>query len=257
MSRYQDEYCYPGTDVLRNHLDIRDPEKLARAEAILVASAMEGGLREPFTFSPDGLRNVHRQMFEKLYPFAGEFRRVDMAKIGDDGKTRVDFSLGALVERKEMSRFFRELTDDLTSQDGFARPTLPEFAHRASVYLKDLNFIHPFPEGNGRVQRVFLQGLANHSGFKLDITKISPEAWIAGSIESYRTSEQQPDGSFSRHPKMSALIEQACQADRVQGMTKTPYFDRLAERARDAAKDKASGAVKTERSRDTDNSQTR
>lgn len=235
MSSYEDKYCYPGTGVLKNHLNIRDPERLAEAEASIVMRAMRKGLREPFVFTPDGLRNVHRQMFEKLYPFAGEFRRVDMAKIADDGKTRVDFSLGALVERKEMPRFFRELTDDLTSQQGFARPTLPEFAHRASVYLKDLNFIHPFPEGNGRVQRVFLQELASHSGFKLDITKITPQAWIAASIESYRTPEQEPDGSFSRHPKMSALIEQYCQHDRAQETTKNRYVDRLFERARPLA----------------------
>ena len=224
MSSYEDEYCYPGTGVLRNHLNIRDPERLAEAEASIVMRAMRNGLREPFEFTPDGLRNVHRQMFERLYPFAGEFRRVDVAKVADDGKARVEFALGAFVERVELKRFFeKELAGDLNSEQGFKAPTLPEFAHRASVYLKDLNFIHPFPEGNGRVQRVFLQELASHSGHRLDLTKISPDAWINASIESYRTPEQQPDGSFFRHPKMAALIEQACRDERNPDKSPTPY----------------------------------
>lgn len=247
MSSYEDEYCFPDTGVLRNYLNIRDPERLAEAEASIVVRAMRNGLREPFDFTPDGLRNVHRQMFEKLYPFAGEFRRVDMAKIGEDGKTRIEFMKGAYVERIGLEKsFFRDLAADLPSERGFLKPSLPEFAHRASVYLKELNFIHPFPEGNGRVQRIFLQELAKRAGYEIDLTKIDRASWIAASVQS-REIPEMVDGKFSEHPKMSQLIRAAC---RDRGQTRD-VTERLRDRLLDA---RAQGGDQT---RDRDDGQER
>ena len=42
----------------------------------------------------------------------------------------------------------------------------------AGRFLSDLNALHPFREGNGRVQRIFLQLLANNAGWQLDWTLV-------------------------------------------------------------------------------------
>ena len=76
--------CYPGTPVLINKLDLRDQAALDQAERISVTlRAAELELRtftEPFTF--DFYRMLHRELFQDLYPWAGELRTIDLSKKG-------------------------------------------------------------------------------------------------------------------------------------------------------------------------------
>lgn len=257
MTSYEERYCYPGTDgVLRNKHDIRDHDRLEAAEAILVGSAMRGGLREPFSFSPDGLRAVHRQMFEKLYPWAGEFRTVDANKVADDGKSEIKFAPGYRVAMS-VRDFFRDLSVDLTSADGFAGVAKPDFAYRAAVYLADLNFIHPFPDGNGRMQRIFVDQLARHSGFGFDITRITREAWHEASADSYGQGIYDANGrviEFGPHEKMTALLSRALTPAREKSAD--AYRDRLVERLRQEARDQGQD-VQRDPGRDRDDGQGR
>ncbi len=56
-----DPYVYPGTEVLRNRLDERDPARLAVLEyAATRARAAEG---PTFPLSVDGYRATHRHLF--------------------------------------------------------------------------------------------------------------------------------------------------------------------------------------------------
>lgn len=216
MRTYDELYCYPGSDsVLRNHLGIRDPDDLARAEAFIVTTAMRDGLREPFEYSPEGLKAVHRQMFEHLYPFAGEFRSVNLDKIGEDGRPVVSFAPGHMIERVEMPRFFNDLRDDFETHRAFDNLDSKTFAYRASVYMADLNYLHPFPEGNGRVQRVLLEQMATRAGHGLRHESIERDAWQKASIDSFGQDRYGPRGipvKLGPHEKMTALISQAVDA---------------------------------------------
>jgi fido (protein-threonine AMPylation protein) len=40
-----------------------------------------------------------------------------------------------------------------------------------------LNYLHPFPEGNGRSTLTMLAQLAREAEYTLDYTKISPQEW--------------------------------------------------------------------------------
>ena len=44
-----------------------------------------------------------------------------------------------------------------------------EFAQQASVIMGDVNFVHPFREGNGRTQLQYLKLLAERAGHTLDL----------------------------------------------------------------------------------------
>ena len=48
--------------------------------------------------------------------------------------------------------------------------------------MAELNAIHPFREGNGRTQRVFVSELAREAGHVLDFTVVSRERMIAASV---------------------------------------------------------------------------
>ena len=48
--------------------------------------------------------------------------------------------------------------------------------------MVDLNAVHPFREGNGRTQRVFIEALAHAAGYNLDFSVASRERMIQASI---------------------------------------------------------------------------
>ncbi len=200
MKSYND-YFYAGTFTLQNKLGITDVDKLAAAEAEFTRARARQPI-EKFDFTPEAFQKLHHHLFQDLYPWAGQFRTVDVSKI-DDRRKRVPFERGALVT-PAMKRFCGELGHDLKSSEGFRNPATNDFAYRAAVYLKDLNYIHPFVEGNGRIQRLFLGELARHSGHRLGHTRIDPKRWMEASRESYLQADP-----FGPHSKMSALIRDA------------------------------------------------
>lgn len=78
-----DPYVYPGTDVLVNHFDVRDEDRLGRIERLVSFEAMVELMRDPAreqSFDFDTLAWIHRRIFEDVYPFAGELRTVEISK---------------------------------------------------------------------------------------------------------------------------------------------------------------------------------
>jgi cell filamentation protein len=60
-----------------------------------------------------------------------------------------------------------------------------EFARQAAVIIGDVNYIHPFREGNGRTQLQYLKQLAIQAGHRLDLTRIDAAGWIEASKASH------------------------------------------------------------------------
>lgn len=46
-----------------------------------------------------------------------------------------------------------------------------------------INKLHPFREGNGRTQRVFIAQLAHHAGYWVDYTKVDPDELMIATIQ--------------------------------------------------------------------------
>ncbi|EGF89911.1 uncharacterized protein y4lH [Asticcacaulis biprosthecium C19] len=81
-----DPYVYPGTDVLRNRLDLRDHGTLEYAGRNLVQVRIEQGA--PYgRFDLAHLKAIHRHLFQDLYAWAGEIRTVEINK---DGSQPID-----------------------------------------------------------------------------------------------------------------------------------------------------------------------
>lgn len=75
-------YCYEGTNVLKNKLNIRDQNKLQAIErkltSLRVLDLLEKPVRGLFDFKH--LMEIHRYIFQDLYNWAGHIRIVDIAK---------------------------------------------------------------------------------------------------------------------------------------------------------------------------------
>src|SRR5712675_1042429 len=150
MPDSSDPYTYPGTDVLRNSLDIRDPRQLAAFEANATAARLIELDAAPLEGRIDTthLKAIHRHIFQDVYAWAGEFRTVNISKGGRP------FGAAAFLE-SALQQVFRKLA----AAECLRQLDATRFADRAAYFLGEVNAAHPFREGNGRTQREFLREL--------------------------------------------------------------------------------------------------
>ena len=59
-----------------------------------------------------------------------------------------------------------------------------EFINEFTDLYCDLNYLHPFREGNGRIQRLFLTMLLKSIDKTLDFSKIDPDILMIATIKS-------------------------------------------------------------------------
>jgi cell filamentation protein len=172
----KDPYCFPGTTVLRNRLDIRDEARLGEAEAILTQLRAE----EPLpvgAFDPAHHRALHRHLFQDVYDWAGDYRTVRLSKGGST------FCFPEHIDA-EMQKLFTA-----SPPDWFRVAGLDEFASRLAHFLAELNAIHPFREGNGRTQLLFASLIAEENGRQLAYERMDAAEMMAAMIASFRGDE--------------------------------------------------------------------
>jgi cell filamentation protein len=163
-------YCYPPDHlVLRNKLDLRDAGQLDFFERELVAQRTAQGIPSG-QFDLAHLRAIHRHLFQDVYDWAGELRTVEIAKGGNQFQFRQYVTTGmADVHRRIVAATYLK---------GLAARA---FADKAGEIIGDLNYVHPFREGNGRTQVLYLEALARHAGHPIDLTRLVRESWMEAS----------------------------------------------------------------------------
>ncbi len=124
---------------LENKLNITDQAELAREEERISKSCAKkmfetGYLNtlEPGTFV--ALKQIHKYLFEEIYEFAGELRKVNIAK-GNFRFTPLAYLEEAIknIEKMPQSTYYEII----------------------EKYV-EMNIAHPFREGNGRSTRIWL-----------------------------------------------------------------------------------------------------
>ena len=120
-------------------------------------------------------RALHRHFFQDVYDWAGEIRAIRTGKGGNW------FCYPEYIEG-EADRVFRELAARNYLADN---PGKQEFAAEAAWILSEINAIHPFREGNGRIQLVFLTMLARNAGLRINERKLRPQQFLAAMIQSF------------------------------------------------------------------------
>lgn len=175
---------YTGSDpyidengVLINKKGIKDEselDKVERASSYMKALYLD---QNPIKgkFDLKHLRAIHKKLFEDIYPFAGKIR---------DGylqKGQQDFTMGYRIV-PQAEKLFTQLKNEQ-----FLKKTEPaKIAGRLAYYMGEINAIHPFREGNGRTQRIFIAQLAKEAGFELTFSKATQEEMINASIQAHR-----------------------------------------------------------------------
>ena len=174
MSRYDYEYewdilyCYPDSHVLKNKLIILDSETLATAEreitAARIAEIMDKPVRGNFDFNH--LQAIHHAIFRDIFEWAGVPRTVDISK-GNQ------FCL-----YRHLNTYAGGIFDTLNKEEFLRCVTANDMPERLAYYMSEINVLHPFRDGNGRTQRVFIEYLAQCAGFDVDFSSVSGDEMI-------------------------------------------------------------------------------
>ena len=148
--------------MLENKLGITDSAELARIEEKIskqkAVEMFESGYLESLeagTF--EGLAKIHKYLFDEIYDFAGEVRKVNISK--------GNFRFAPLIY----------LDAALQSIDKMPQSTFDEIVEK---YV-EMNVAHPFREGNGRSTRIWLDlMLKKEIGYVVDWSKVDKEDYL-------------------------------------------------------------------------------
>ena len=167
------KYCYPGTDILINKLGIKDRAKLEKLENALIVFKIYELRKKGITgeFDINHLLSIHKYLLSDLYDFAGILRTENIAK--DNFK----FADARFLEKEII-----KLLDQLEQEEYLKGKEKKELSERLAYYLSELNVLHPFREGNGRVTREFIRQLALRNGYLLDLRKVEYKEILDASI---------------------------------------------------------------------------
>lgn len=168
-------YCYPDSDVLKNKMGVRDSERLSRLERRLTMLRLLELIDKPIRgkFDLKHLQAIHKYIFQDVYEWAGEIRKVDIAK--GNMFCNVRFLPGQAAE----------IFGKLKEEDYLQGLEEEDLIGRLVYYFSEINALHPFREGNGRSQREFIRCLALHNGYVVNFANASKEEMMKASEDSF------------------------------------------------------------------------
>lgn len=154
-------YTYPNSSVLKNKQGFTDPEKASLNEHILTTERiLDLNLNPIMVYSVKDILAIHRYIFQDTYEWAGNYRQVNISKSGNAFLPIQSFESGEMY----LNSLITEFHEKANSRD--------ELISSLSKILDNLNYFHPFREGNGRTQREVIRVLALSKGF---MGQIAPE----------------------------------------------------------------------------------
>ena len=168
-------YCYKDTNVLKNRLGIKDQQLLKNLEADYSAIKQNKLMSEPINgrFSVNHLCRIHKYLFGDIYYFAGHFRKEDIMK----GATR-------FLHYVDIKARLSTLLSELAGENHLKGLDDTDLVRRSAYYFAELNYIHPFREGNGRTTREFMRQLFSVNGWQISWDKVPAEMLLSAMEES-------------------------------------------------------------------------
>jgi cell filamentation protein len=168
-----DPYLYgDGSKVLANKAGITDSEALQAHEYRVSAARTPLALRyaaRATRINEKTWCEVHRLLLGEIYGWAGKFRTVGLSK----GKT--EFAPPAALRGWADKHVFPLFKQEAKAAGG----DLERFALALAKCWGELNFLHPFREGNGRCTHIIVRELAARHGWVLYLERIEHETEVA------------------------------------------------------------------------------
>ena len=146
---------------MKNLVGAQNQRDLHRAEADLSnARTIQLLDHQLIDATRDGveIRGLHRHLFQDIYPWAGAYRRIDMRR--GAGEFFAPFVMVPNLVDTMCATLFA--VDNLRGLDR------RDFLRGLADFYDQLNYAHPFRDGNRRAQRLFWSRIAFDAGWILD-----------------------------------------------------------------------------------------
>lgn len=171
-------YTDPNSGLLRNLQDISDPDVLLFVESGAVTKSLQELYENPIKIKGiDSLFEIHKHLFQDIYAWAGKKRKVEISK---DGKQ--------FLPTTYFDNAFRYIDQLIAEFKKIRKDNKRKLAEKLAEILDNVNYLHPFREGNGRTQREFLRLLALDKRLTLNLNPPDEnsvyERYMKGTIES-------------------------------------------------------------------------
>ena len=116
-----------------------------------------------FELSVDYLKYIHKYLFQDIYEFAGEFRKIDFSKhekiLNNDSVAYGDFK--TLTESLEY-----DIT--LEKDKNYKNMSIVDVIKNITDFSSSIWQVHPFREGNTRTTAVFIEKYLINLGYNVD-----------------------------------------------------------------------------------------
>ena len=166
---------YEGTNCLINKFNIQNEEQLAKIEAGITLAKTAELERNPIraSFDFEHYKQIHKYLFEDLYEWAGKIRTVDISKKGTNFTSAENIETVAIAcfDRLKRFNYFRNLDFE-------------DFVENIVDFYCSTNMLHPFREGNGRTQRIFIAQLIRFCGYDINFSEINTDELMVATIHS-------------------------------------------------------------------------
>lgn len=162
-----DPYVYPGTNILRNVLDIQDRQTLDDAEADYVSLRLRELAENPLEgdYGVNHLAEMHKYIFQDIYEWAGKIRTINIEK--------EEPALGGLsIEYSDKSKIEDDLSEALKKMTSRSWINL-SLDDKVKYFSEDLAAVwkvHGFREGNTRLAVTFCCQFIEAQGIPIDRT---------------------------------------------------------------------------------------
>jgi cell filamentation protein len=170
-------YTDPKTGILRNLAGVTDADGLLFFESAAVIKRSNELETQPIAIqNAETLFEIHRYLFQDVYHWAGQKRTVEISKQGKPFFLTAYFDNGFA--------FINTLISEYRKIDPIDKQKISE---SLAVLLDNINYLHPFREGNGRTQREFIRVLALGKGYSLNLNPPDNldiyERYMSGTID--------------------------------------------------------------------------
>jgi cell filamentation protein len=152
-------YIDPSTGILRNLADITDEDVLLFVESGAVTKRIQELYINPIKIKGiESLFVIHKHLFQDIYAWAGKERNVEISK---DGKQ--------FFPTTRFENAYRYIETLISDYKKIRREDKIKLAQKLAEILDNVNYLHPFREGNGRAQREFMRLLGLEKGLTLNL----------------------------------------------------------------------------------------
>ncbi|WP_330167935.1 BID domain-containing T4SS effector [Bartonella grahamii] len=224
-------FLYPNSITLKNKYGIKDYEKLKVQCAHDTTKAIIHLRQEtpPQKLTSTYLQYIHHTLFKNTFEWAGQTREKPFTF--EDGTVasmpmmkKSGISFAAAQQIQEGLENLDKILAETNNLKGLTRET---FVEHVTEMLIQLNYTHPFREGNGRTQRMFFEKLGQVAGHPLDFSLVTEKRMRLASIASLKHNDKEAMKHLLEdisHPEKILILQEFTNSMRELGLDEKNYY---------------------------------